>query len=93
MFTFGARIGAAAACANKALRIPLVVHMLGRTRLRAKASRDQIASAGAAPLAPYRSAMSERIREIVDLPVSFVHEGVHFLNRCTKPDRKGAFAQ
>lgn len=37
--------------------------------------------------------MSERIREIVDLPVSFVHEGVHFLNRCTKPDRKGAFAQ
>ncbi|KAI3626049.1 hypothetical protein CBS9595_001410 [Malassezia furfur] len=32
--------------------------------------------------------MSERIREIVDLPVSFVHEGVHFLNRCTKPDRK-----
>ncbi|WFD37529.1 uncharacterized protein MJAP1_000473 [Malassezia japonica] len=32
--------------------------------------------------------MSERIREIVDVPVSFVQEGVHFLNRCTKPDRK-----
>lgn len=33
--------------------------------------------------------MSDKIREVVDVPVSFVHEGVHFLNRCTKPDHKG----
>lgn len=36
--------------------------------------------------------MSERIREIVDVPVSFVHEGVRFLNRCTKPNHKGKYS-
>ncbi|KOS13988.1 protein transport protein sec61 subunit gamma [Malassezia pachydermatis] len=32
--------------------------------------------------------MSERIRELVDEPVSFLREGMQFMNRCTKPDRK-----
>lgn len=36
--------------------------------------------------------MSERIRELVDAPVSFMQEGTHFLNKCTKPDRRGALA-
>lgn len=35
--------------------------------------------------------MSERIRELVDEPVSFLREGMQFMNRCTKPDRKGMF--
>ncbi|WFD29363.1 hypothetical protein MSPP1_000372 [Malassezia sp. CBS 17886] len=32
--------------------------------------------------------MSERIREIVEVPANFLHEGTQFLQRCTKPDRK-----
>lgn len=33
--------------------------------------------------------MSERMRELVEEPVSFLNEGIQFLNRCTKPSRKG----
>lgn len=56
-------------------------------------SRDEhVASAGTGA-AVSGAPMSERIREIVDVPVSFVQEGVHFLNRCTKPDRKGMRAR
>ena len=33
--------------------------------------------------------MSDRIRELVEVPVGFVKEGTQLLNRCTKPDRKG----
>lgn len=36
--------------------------------------------------------MSDRIRELVEVPVDFVKEGTHLLNRCTKPDRNGSFA-
>ncbi|CAO1634054.1 unnamed protein product [Parajaminaea phylloscopi] len=33
-------------------------------------------------------AMAEKMREIVDIPQSFVREGTQFMNRCTKPSRK-----
>ena len=33
--------------------------------------------------------MSDTIKEIVDIPQNFVREGTHFVNRCTKPNRKG----
>lgn len=33
--------------------------------------------------------MSDRIRELVEVPVDFFKEGTQFLNRCTKPNRKG----
>ena len=36
--------------------------------------------------------MSERIRELVEEPAAFVKEGTQFLKRCTKPDRKGTWA-
>ena len=35
--------------------------------------------------------MSERIRELAQEPVAFLNEGTQFLNRCTKPGRKGTF--
>lgn len=35
--------------------------------------------------------MSERIRELAQEPVAFLNEGTQFLNRCTKPGRKGMF--
>ncbi len=34
--------------------------------------------------------MSDTIKEIVDIPQNFFREGTHFVNRCTKPNRKGA---
>lgn len=33
--------------------------------------------------------MSDTIKEIVDIPQNFFREGTHFVNRCTKPNRKG----
>lgn len=36
--------------------------------------------------------MSERVRELVEEPVAFMKEGTQFLKRCTKPDRKGMWA-
>lgn len=35
--------------------------------------------------------MSDTIKEIVDIPQNFFREGTHFVNRCTKPNRKGEF--
>ena len=35
--------------------------------------------------------MSERMREFVEEPIAFLNEGTQFLNRCTKPDKKGTF--
>ncbi|KAJ1027770.1 hypothetical protein NDA13_003225 [Ustilago tritici] len=32
--------------------------------------------------------MSDKIKEIVDIPQNFFREGTHFVNRCTKPNRK-----
>ncbi|KAL1413604.1 hypothetical protein Q8F55_001379 [Vanrija albida] len=29
--------------------------------------------------------MSESLKELVEIPQSFVKEGTHFINRCTKP--------
>ncbi|ORY32554.1 hypothetical protein BCR39DRAFT_522813 [Naematelia encephala] len=31
--------------------------------------------------------MSEKVRELVDIPQQFVKEGTLFVNRCTKPTR------
>lgn len=33
--------------------------------------------------------MSDKIREFVDVPKEFFKDGMQFMNRCTKPDRKG----
>lgn len=37
----------------------------------------------------HQAAMADKIRDIVDIPQSFVKEGTQFMNRCTKPSRKG----
>ena len=33
--------------------------------------------------------MSEQVKEFVEMPKQFMKEGTQFINRCTKPDRKG----
>lgn len=33
--------------------------------------------------------MSDQITELIELPKQFIKDGTQFLNRCTKPDRKG----
>ena len=33
--------------------------------------------------------MSEQVKELIDMPKQFVKEGTQFINRCTKPDRRG----
>lgn len=33
--------------------------------------------------------MSDQIKEFVEMPKQFMKEGSQFVNRCTKPDRKG----
>lgn len=35
--------------------------------------------------------MSERMREFVEEPIAFLNEGTQFLNRCTKPNKKGTY--
>jgi len=35
--------------------------------------------------------MSEQIREILDIPRDFVKDGMFFLNRCTKPSKRGSY--
>ena len=35
--------------------------------------------------------MSDKIREFVEVPQEFFKDGMQFMKRCTKPDRKGAF--
>ncbi|EOO01649.1 putative protein transporter sec61 subunit gamma protein [Phaeoacremonium minimum UCRPA7] len=32
--------------------------------------------------------MSDQVQEILDVPREFVKDGVQFMNRCQKPDRK-----
>ncbi|KIS72339.1 translocon subunit SSS1 [Mycosarcoma maydis] len=32
--------------------------------------------------------MSDSIKEFVEIPQNFFREGTHFVNRCTKPNRK-----
>ncbi|KAI0830494.1 secE/sec61-gamma protein [Trametes gibbosa] len=32
--------------------------------------------------------MSEKLKEFVDIPKEFVHDGQQFLTRCTKPSHK-----
>ncbi|PWN89993.1 secE/sec61-gamma protein [Acaromyces ingoldii] len=32
--------------------------------------------------------MADTLREIAELPQTFVREGTQFMNRCTKPDKK-----
>ncbi|PWN54415.1 protein translocase SEC6 [Violaceomyces palustris] len=32
--------------------------------------------------------MSDKIREFIEIPQSFVKEGTQFMNRCTKPNKK-----
>ncbi|BEI82161.1 hypothetical protein CcaverHIS002_0300290 [Cutaneotrichosporon cavernicola] len=31
--------------------------------------------------------MSESVKELAEIPQSFIREGVHFMNRCTKPSK------
>lgn len=33
--------------------------------------------------------MADKIRDIAEIPQSFFKEGTQFMNRCTKPSRKG----
>lgn len=33
--------------------------------------------------------MSDQIKEFIEMPKQFMKEGSQFVNRCTKPDRKG----
>lgn len=35
--------------------------------------------------------MSDKIREFVEVPQEFFKDGMQFMKRCTKPDRKGVF--
>jgi hypothetical protein len=35
--------------------------------------------------------MSEQIKEFIEMPKQFMKEGTQFINRCTKPDRKGIY--
>ncbi|CAG8492936.1 1403_t:CDS:2 [Diversispora eburnea] len=35
--------------------------------------------------------MSDQIKEFVEVPRQFVKEGTQFINRCTKPDRRGIY--
>ena len=37
------------------------------------------------------NSMSEQIREILDIPRDFVKDGMFFLNRCTKPSKRGSY--
>ncbi|KAE8229204.1 hypothetical protein CF326_g5830 [Tilletia indica] len=32
--------------------------------------------------------MADTIKEIADIPQSFIREGTQFMNRCTKPNKK-----
>ncbi|SPO03779.1 probable protein transport protein Sec61 subunit gamma [Cephalotrichum gorgonifer] len=32
--------------------------------------------------------MSDQIQEILDIPAEFARDGVQFMKRCTKPDKK-----
>jgi len=33
--------------------------------------------------------MSDQVKQLLDVPRDFVKDGAFFLNRCTKPNRKG----
>lgn len=33
--------------------------------------------------------MAEQVKEFVEIPRQFVKDGTQFINRCTKPDRRG----
>jgi len=35
--------------------------------------------------------MSEEIKQILDVPRDFIRDGAFFLNRCTKPSKRGLF--
>ncbi|KAL2042941.1 hypothetical protein N7G274_003999 [Stereocaulon virgatum] len=32
--------------------------------------------------------MSDQLKELLDIPRDFFHDGTQFMNRCTKPDRR-----
>ncbi|KEY69845.1 hypothetical protein S7711_08986 [Stachybotrys chartarum IBT 7711] len=32
--------------------------------------------------------MSDQVQELLDVPMDFVKDGVQFINKCQKPDRK-----
>ncbi|CAL1695021.1 unnamed protein product [Somion occarium] len=32
--------------------------------------------------------MSEKLKEFIEIPQEFIHDGQQFLNRCTKPSQK-----
>ena len=38
---------------------------------------------------PLSTRMSEQVKQILDVPRDFIKDGAFFLNRCTKPSKRG----
>jgi hypothetical protein len=36
--------------------------------------------------------MSDQVKQLLDIPRDFIKDGAFFLNRCTKPSRKGTLS-
>ena len=37
--------------------------------------------------------MSDQVKQILDVPRDFIKDGAFFLNRCTKPSKRGQFKE